>query len=156
MPKFTTGFMLVEVVITTSIIVSSLLVLIAVAQKSISLSRQSLERGEASFILEEGAEAMKIIRDNAWTNISGLTAGTTYYLSWNGTTWSTTTTASSIGNFTRTVVVAAVNRDSSDDIALSGTADSGTKKITITVSWPLGDSTTLSKTVSFYVSDIWS
>src|SRR3989344_1744694 len=78
-PKFTTGFMMVEVLIVSSIITVSILAAMAVSQKSIFVSRQAFHASQAAFLLEEGAEAVRILRDNAWTNISSLTAGTTYY-----------------------------------------------------------------------------
>ena len=156
-PNIKSAFALVEVVIVTSIITASLLVLVAVAQKAIVLSYQSLERIQASFILEEGAEVTKAIRDANWTNISGLTVGSNYYLSWNGTSWSFSSTPSTIGEFTRTIVIANVLRDpSTDDISSSGNSDAGTKKDTVTVSWPAGNGTTLSKSLSFYITNIWN
>ena len=113
---------------------------------------------QASSLLEEGAEAVKTIRDNDWTTISNLTVGTTYYLSYSSVTnlWSLTTTPSTIGIFTRTVVISAVNRDSNDDIVSSGgTLDVKTKKVTITTSFN-SQSGTISKTLVFYISDIFN
>ena len=52
------GFMMVEILIVISIIVVSVLAALAVAQKSIYLSRQSLHQSQAAFLLEEGAEAV--------------------------------------------------------------------------------------------------
>jgi predicted O-linked N-acetylglucosamine transferase (SPINDLY family) len=49
-----------------------------------------------------------------------------------------------------------VNRDANDDIASSGTLDARTKKISITVSWAVSDATTTSKTLDFYISDIFN
>lgn len=103
---------------------------------------------------------MKSIRDASWTNISGLTLDTNYYLTFNtGTnTWSlgTTPTATIDSIFTRAVVVSAVNRDANDDIAVSGTVDTRTKKVTVTTSWALADATTSSKALAFYMSDIFN
>ncbi len=154
--KNISGFALVEILVATSIITVTLLSVATIAQSSIKMSRRSLNASEASYLVEEGAEAVKIIRDNAWSNISGLTNGTTYYLSYSGGTWSLSTTVSTIGIFTRTIVFSAVNRDSNDDITSSGgTADTGTRLVTETVSWPDG-STTATKTLSLYIADIFS
>src|SRR4051812_43467589 len=101
------GFFLIEVVVAASVIAVVLILLLSSIQDMVEVSQRSLERTKASFLLTEGAEAVKSIRDDAWTNISVLTAGTTYYLSWNGSKWSLTTTASTVDQFTRTIVFAA-------------------------------------------------
>ena len=155
------GFSLIEVVIAASIISIALFSMMSASTKGIQLSNRALRQTQANLLLEEGAESVKAIRDAAWTNISGLTAGTNYYLTYNtGTnTWSlgTTPTSAIDSIFTRTIVISAVNRDASDDITLSGgTLDARTKKVTVTVSWALSDGTTSSKVLSFYISDIFN
>ncbi|HTE48504.1 MAG TPA: hypothetical protein VK675_01190 [Candidatus Paceibacterota bacterium] len=137
-PSSTTGFMTVEVLVAVSIITVSLLAASAVAQKSIYVSRQAFHSTQAAFLLEEGAENARIARDNAWSNVSSL----------NG--------AEQIGIFTRTVVASDVNRDNTTkNIAATGTDDPGTKLITVTLSWIEGG-VTISKTLQFYLSDIFS
>ncbi len=155
-PSSTTGFMMVEVLVVVSIITISMLASMAVAQKSIFVSRQAYHVSQASFLLEEGAEAVRILRDNAWSNISGLTAGTTYYPMFSGGTWTLTTTPGTVGSFTRSVAVASVLRDDvTGDIAATGTNDPGTRLVTVTVSWMEGGSA-VTKTLSFYIFDIFS
>jgi Tfp pilus assembly protein PilV len=152
------GFTLVEILVACGIISVTLLSLIASAQKGIELSTQALRQVQASYLLEEGAEATKSIRDANWTNISGLTLGSTYYLSYNTGTniWSLSATPNTVDSFTRIVVITAVSRDGSDDITTSGgTVDTGTKKVTVSVSWP-SVSGTLTKTLSFYIANIFN
>ena len=145
---------MVEVMVAVSIITVSVLAAMAVTEKSILVSRQALHASEASFLLEEGAEIMRILRDNSWSNISSLSASTLYYPVFSGS-WSVSSTPSSVGNFVRTVSVASVNRDASSDISSSGTDDPLTKLITINVSWEeVGQ--TVNKALSFYVMDIFS
>ena len=154
----TSGFMIVEVLIAASIITVSVIASAAVAQKSIYVGRQAFHVTEAAFLLEEGAEAVRILRDNAWTNISGLASGTTYYLKFSGGTWTTTTLESdgTIGIFSRKVVITNVNRDATtQDIATIGSDDPGTKLVTVTVSWNEGG-TMITKTLPFYIIDIFS
>jgi type II secretory pathway pseudopilin PulG len=74
------GFMMVEIVIATSIIAILIISMMSVVQRGISISRQSLHTIQAAYLLEEGAEAVRILRDNAWTNISELSTSLTYYL----------------------------------------------------------------------------
>ncbi len=157
--KYVSGFTLVEVLVACSIITITTFSLLSGAAKGIELSTRGLRQMQASYLLEEGGEAVKTIRDAAWTNISGLTVGTTYYLSYNNGTnvWSLSTTSNTIDSvFTRTVVLSAVNRDGSDDITASGgTTDTRTKKVVITVSWA-ASGTTVSKTLTLYIADIFT
>lgn len=147
------GFGLIEMVVGVSVLAISLVGIGAVAQRSLALSRQSLQETQANFLLEEGSEVVRFFRDTSWVNISGLSTTTAYYLSYSSR-WATTTTASTIdGAFTRTVTLADVYRDGSDDIASSGTYDAGAKKITVTLSWLNGFGTS-TKAVQFYLTDI--
>ncbi len=153
---YNTGFMVIEVLIAASIISVSILAATAVAQKSVYVSRESLHITQAGFLLEEGAEAVRIVRDNAWSNVSSLALNTNYYPAFSGGTWTLSSTANTVGIFTRTVSVASVMRDNTTkDISSSGTVDTGTKLITVKVSWNEGGST-LSKTLSFYIMNIFS
>lgn len=148
--------MVVEILVAVSIIVVSVLAAMTVAQKSISVSRQAFHTTQATFLLEEGAEAVRILRDNAWTNISDLSAGANYYLNFSGSTWILEETANTVGIFTRTISLANVNRDNiTKDISSTGTNDLGTKLITVTVSWPEGG-VTITKTLQFYIMNIFS
>jgi len=150
--------MAVEILVAVSIITVSILAAMAVSQKSVYVSRQSFHATQSAFLLEEGSEVIRILRDNAWTNISGLTAGTDYYLKFSGGTWITSLTAADgiVDIFTRKVSIANVNRDNTTkDISATGTDDPATKLVTVTVSWPEGG-TTITKTLQFYIINIFS
>src|SRR3989339_357200 len=103
------GFMVIEVLVASSIITVSILAAMAVAQKSVYVSRQAFHVSQAAFLLEEGAENARVNRDNATKDI--VTSG--------------------------------------------GTSDAGTKLITVTVSWKEGG-TTVTKTLQFYLTDVFS
>lgn len=151
------GFMTVEILVAVSIITVSILAAMAVAQKSVYVSRQAFHTAQAGFLLEEGAEAMRIIRDNNWTNISSLTVGADYYLVFSGGTWILSAIPNTVDIFTRAVSVSNVNRDDTtkDIVSSGGTLDDGTKLITVTVSWQEGG-VTITKTLQFYIMDIFS
>lgn len=163
------GFTIIEVLVACSIITISMFALMQTAQKGLYLSHQSLKKSQASFLIEEGVEAVKSIRDNNWASISGITLNTPYYLFFNTNTklWvlsnaSTTSLPSHIptypidGVFTRTVVINSVGRDVNDDILSSGgTIDPRTKKINITVTWT-SSGISSSKNLSFYITDIFN
>ncbi|HBG68717.1 hypothetical protein A2W67_00600 [Candidatus Nomurabacteria bacterium RIFCSPLOWO2_02_40_28] len=151
------GFMVIEILIVASIITVSILAAMAVSQKSIYVMRQAFHATQAGFLLEEGAEAVRILRDNAWSNISSLTAGTNYYTTFSGGTWTLSATANTVGIFTRTVTVASVSRDNvtKDIVTSGGTDDTGTKLVTVTVFWSEAG-TTVTKTLKFYIINIFS
>lgn len=149
------GFMMIEVIVAASIITISVLSAMSVAQMSIRTSRQAFHTTQAAFLLEEGAEAVRILRDNAWTNISSLTPATDYYPTFSGGTWTLSSTPNTVGIFTRTVRITAVNRDNTTkDISAVGTDDPGTKLVTVTVSWTEGG-VTVTKTLPFYITNIF-
>ena len=150
------GFMIVEILVAISIITVSILAAMSVAQRSISVARQSLHASQASFLLEEGAEVARILRDNAWTNISSLSTSSTYYPTFSAPNWSLSITPNTVGIFTRTTTISNVNRDNTTkDISASGTDDPRTKLMTVTVSWS-ESGVSVSKTLSFYIMDIFS
>jgi hypothetical protein len=131
------------------------LVLTATLQKSVQVAQLSLARGQANLLIEEGAEAVKLIRDTSWASITAIPTNTTRYLAFTGGTWTVTSTPNTIDGFTRTIVVTDVSRDATDDIASTGTLDTGTKKVTVTVSWQ-AKGTTQTENLIFYVADIAS
>lgn len=152
------GFSLVEVVVASAIISIITFSIVSAGQKGLVLSQRAMHQTQASYLLEEGAEAVKTIRDTSWATISALTVGTTYYLAFNTSTntWSLSTTNNTIdGFFTRKIQFADVYRDVNDDIASTGTLDSRTKKVDVTLSWP-SDGGTVTKNLSFYIADIFN
>lgn len=150
------GFGLIEIVIGSTILTISLIAISTYFQKSLQLSQDSGKIVQASFLLEEGVEAAKFFRDTSWQNISGLTAGASYFLQFDGTKWATTSSNIFVdGVFERKLVIDNVARDANDDIVSSGgTNDADTKKATVSVSW-LGRNGTTTKSISTYITNIF-
>lgn len=157
--KSVKGFTLVEVIIACTIITVTILFLMSAATKSIELSNRMLKDVQANFLLEEGAEAVKTIRDNSWANISGLTLNSNYYLSFddNNNVWSLTDVPiSPIDDvFNRVVSFEEVYRNNEDDIEEGGSLDENIKKVKIMVSWPTKDQT-INKELTFYLANIFN
>lgn len=152
--KIRDGFFLIEVVVATAVISTVLVILLGAISNSVDISALALQRTQAGYLLEEGAEAIKVIRDSAWANISNLTVNTDYYLSWSGSTWVLTSAPNTNGIFTRTAQCQNVSRDTNNDIVTTGgTNDAGTKKCIITVSWT-GARGAQSESLSFYLANI--
>lgn len=161
MNKFNTssGMSLIEVLVASAIIVSSVVSIMGAYGGLTSLSLKNTPKLQAAMLLGEGAEALRVIRDSGWTsNIATLSNGTTYRFTWDTAEgrWRATTSASMIdGMFDRTFTLSAVNRDSTsyDPVTTGGTLDTGTRKALIQVSWNDGTGTT-TKSVETYIYNI--
>ncbi len=151
------GFSLVEVIVAVSIAVFSILAVWRVYTLFIKISLSNPALFQASFLAEEGIEAVKFMRDSSWdSNITPLTPGISYTLIFDGVTWGVTTTPTFISNqFDRRVSVTNVYRDGSGNIADAGSLDANTKKVLVTVSWQKDMSTT-TREITTYVSNIFN
>lgn len=153
--RASSGFALIEIIIAAAIISASVFSLLSVGQKSVELSRRALAKVQASFLLEEGAEAVKIVRSDGWETVEAFADNTLYYPTFSSSIWSLSATPNTVGNFTRTVTFESAYRDANDDLAESGTADAGTRKATVSVSWPESGGTE-EESLVFYIADIFS
>ena len=124
------GIGLIEAVAGVSIISVFIFSLMLASQLSQKIVGESVRNTQASFLLEEGVDTVKILRDTGWgSGIGSLAAGTDYYFSYNGTTWVSTNSNVYIdGIFERKFVLNNVYRNASDDIAASGTLNHTKKK----------------------------
>lgn len=151
------GISLVEVIVGTAIFLVALTGLITAYNVFVRAGMTTLGTIQATYLLEEGVEAMSIMRDYSWnSNIKDLAPDTNYYLSWTGGRWVSTTTVSKIDNlYSRYITIARVNRDSNDNIAVSGTDDHNTRELTVYVSWPNG-ATTTALSISSYFTNLFN
>lgn len=153
----TKGIGLVEVVVGAGILSLAGVALLITYGLYVRVASFAPRPIQAAFLEDEGMEAMRTLRDKSWANISGLTASTTYYLSFNASTtsWTTTTTPSMIDKiFSRTIVLSTVNRDANNDISSSGSNDPNTRKVTISVSW-FKDNATTTKQLIGYLTNLF-
>lgn len=150
------GFGIVEVLVVAVIISLVLVGLHATTVQALRLVQQSTKRTQATFLAEETIEVLRAMRDTGWTSSIGtLSASTDYFLAFNGSAWTISTTNIFIDDlFERKFVIENVNRDANDDIATSGTMDPNTKKITATVSW-LSQTGTTTQSVNTYITNLF-
>ena len=150
------GFSLVELVVGLAILSLVFMGLVSSYNAYIARVSGGAKAIRAAYLLEEGLEATRIIRDGGFqTNIASLTLGSDYYLSFSGSAWSVNqSTPEYIDGVLRKVVFDAVYRDGNSDITPSGTLDTGTKKVTVTVSYPSGTGTT-TKSLATYLTDLF-
>lgn len=155
---FHRGLSLVEIVIGSSLILIALSGLITAYAFYFRAGLRNTPELQAAFLLQEGAEALTLLRDEAWTNLSSLAPETPYFLSWNGTKWTTTASETLVDNaFRRTITLSDVYRRNSDkDIVASTspdakTIDPGTTKITVQVTAPGG----VDKSLTAYLTNLF-
>ncbi len=155
------GFGLLEIIIASAIVSVTIFSLSYVFLIASKLNAVSSDTVRANFLAEEGVEALRFLRDKSWSaNLSGLSVGTTYYLSFVSATsaWSLGSSGGAyIDNaFWRTITVANVGRDASFNILSSGgTNDPDTKKVNVQVAWlERGATTTI--TLSTYLTNIFN
>lgn len=153
--NFNKGFGIVEIIVGAAIISFAFFGLMNTANLSLKVLHENSRDLKAVFLLEEGAESVKILRDEDWNNIAALVIGTDYYLEFDGEIWNSTTTNVFIDDFfEKKFIFEDVYRDSNDDISVSGTLDPNTKKTAVSVSWR-GRNGTTTKSVSFFISNIF-
>lgn len=153
------GFTLIEIVLATSMITTFLVSISMYYKKILDVSQDTTRHIQSGFLLEEGVEAVKLLRDTSWsTKIATLSTTTTYYLYWNGTSWTSTTTKQVTENvFTRSFTIADVRRDVSDNIASSGTYDPSSKKVVFVVEWSRkGSRATTTESAETYMMNLFN
>lgn len=132
------GIGVVEIIVVVGLIGTLVLGLIQFTVLSSQPTSKTVRETQATALAEEGLEALKALRNESWASqIDILTNNTTYYPTVVSSNWTMSTTDPGLvdNTFSRTVVLEAVYRDANDDIAQSGTVDTGTRKATVTVSW---------------------
>lgn len=146
------GMGVVEVLIATAIFSGMLVGFVWISRISFRLVSENARRSQVRFLLEEGLEAVRTIRDRSWSsNIAPAVLETAYYLTFSGGAWSLSVTSPGLidGVFSRTVVLSEVYRRISDDDIVAATSteskavDPGTRRVTVKVAWGSALATTL-------------
>lgn len=156
--NFKKGIGLVEVLVAVFIFTIILSSLILVSNMYLSGAGDNLKFTQAAYLAEEGIEAVKIVRDNDWNNISNISTNQNYYLSFDvaSSSWKALNGKGQVDGFSRWFVLEDVKRDSTNkDISNIGDIDPKTKKLTVYISW-LGKGGVTTKNISTYITDIVS
>lgn len=112
------GFLLVEILLSTSLFVLFLTAFAGVFYYGLQSSILAGKRSQATMVAEEGQEAVRSMKNS---NFSSLVAGA-HGLTYAGDTWSFSGTVDTVNGFTRQVTVTDI--------------DSNRKDVTVTVTWP--------------------
>lgn len=156
---FKKGFGLIEVVIGSAVLSVALFGISGFFHTVLKASGITESAVQGDYLLEEGIEITKIFRDMSYTgNFKNMSTSTTYYFSWNGTNWATTTTNTIIdGKFERKFTLADVKRDSiSKDISPSGVFDPDAKLVTVSVAWWTPVVGTTTRSIQTYVINLFN
>ena len=131
------GISIIEVIVASAIIAISVVGIVTALQAFLLISLDNTEKTQAALMLEETSEVVQYIRDKGWSaNIEVLDSQVEYYIVWNGLDYSLTNTPQiEKQKFTRKLIFEEVERDSNDDITSSGTLDTGTRKVVVTIEW---------------------
>ncbi len=150
------GISLIEVVIGSSILLVAMMGIMAAYSLYVRTTLSNTERLQATLLLEEGVEMVRILRDADWdAHIDPLSTGADYFVQQSGSSLSFVSGSEYIdGKFERSFEVFDVYRDGNDDIAISGTLDGSIKKVVVSVSWSTRTGTT-TKEVTNYFADIF-
>ena len=143
---------MVEVLVGISIVAVTLIAIGFGVNAYVEARRELITETKSTYLVEEGYEIIRAIRDNDWNTIEALTTGTTYYLAVATTTIAISNSPEIIdSNYRRSFVPRAVYRNGSDDIVPSttpgATVDAGSRQIDVSVAGPNG-TTTLSAILS--------
>ena len=133
------------------ILIGSSVGLIGISLRIFNTAKQHLQ---ANSLMRQTAEIIQSLTRDNWHNIYDLTKNSNYYATSTSNVWSfvagqETSTINDIP-YKRYFQVSNVNRDTSGNIAASGTDDSSTQKITIFLEY--GNNYISSSSLSFYLT----
>lgn len=128
---------MVEIIVVVAVVMVAFTAILQLFKLQLEGERAKREELQVYALLSESLEAVRAVRDHAWTNLSSLTLGANYYPVISGNAWTLSgTDPGPIDGFTRWITLSSVRRDGSDNIVLSGgTVDSGTLLVTSTINW---------------------
>ncbi len=155
MNQKTRGIGLIEVVVGLSVIFVSMVSVMTAYNFFLKVANNNTMVVKAEFLLEEGVEALRFIRDKSWNDFSNIPTDTTYHLVFQEGTWLATSTNLYIDDFfERKFSINNVYRDSGDDISETGVLDDGSRKVIVSVSW-FGAGATSTRSTSVYLTNLF-
>jgi len=152
------GFSLLEIVVGVAIISLALFGISATARNMVRVSADVALETQSGFLLEEGIEAMRAVRDNSWASIGDLSVGEEYYIDTEValiTGWLSQTPSRIDDTFTRTVVIDDVFRDATDDIVELGTLDPNTKMVSVEITWSKANGLEVRRSASTLLTNLF-
>jgi type II secretory pathway pseudopilin PulG len=140
--KHKNGFLILEILLVMGLLAIILPALLTGLYTARSGKAQQDQRVKAVSVLKEAQEAVKNVRNQDWATFA---VNGTFHPLVNSGNWTLVSGATTVGDFTESVVVSDTNRDTNGNIVTSGgTVDPSTKKVVITVTWAVPYSSSMS------------
>lgn len=148
------GLGMVEVIVVVAVILVGFTAVLELFRLQFRNDTTAREDVRAYALLSEAMEAVRSVRDDNWSNISGLTQGADYYPAISGNAWVLSgADPGPIDGYSRWIVFSSVRRDANDDIVDSGgSVDADTLKVTGSIEWQSGGQTK-TKTLITYLTN---
>lgn len=133
--KAIAGFSIIEIIVACAIFLGTISAFVTASEVLKDIAAHAEGKTHASLLLEEGAEAILLMRDLDWdANLAGLTLESPYSLSWDGDSYVLTGGDVVIGDrYWRRVTFFEVHRDAGGSFAESGTVDPDTLRAEIEI-----------------------
>lgn len=132
------AFTIIEVIVVAAVIIAVFVAILGFFAFESKVAERGRMRLKAASLNREAIEAVRNFRDNTiWASdgIGNLNTGANYHPVISGDSWNIISDSEIINEFTRKIVFDRVYRDGNDNISGSGTEDSNTRKVIITISW---------------------
>ncbi len=155
---FRRGMGLIEVIIGTTIITLVLSFSVAAVSHFFTIGKKTVDRVAATYLAQEGIEAVRFMRDVSWSSIATVPIDTPQYLDIAPAAISITAAPEVIDGFERTVFVHDVYRaNAGEDIVPSASpvgkaVDPNTKLVEVVVYAP---ATGVTVTLGAYLTNLW-
>ena len=149
------GLGMVEIIVVIAVITTAFTAILQLFKLQIETERAKREEMASYTLLSESLEAVRSIRDDAWSNLSSLTIGAEYYPEISGNSWVLSSIdPGAINGYSRWIVINSVNRDGSGNIvsAPSGSLDSDTLEVVSYIEWQ-SNGTTTSRDLRTYLTN---
>ncbi len=118
----TSGVTLVEVIFGVSIVVVVVLFVGLTLTQFTEVRNNLMDEARKAYLAEEGYEILRLLRDEAWSNLTAVPVSSTRYLDVSTTTLAISTTPEIIdGEFTRNFRLLSVYRNGSGEVVASTT-----------------------------------
>lgn len=132
--KMKRGFSIIEIIIACAIFLGTVTAFVAASEILRDLQARAEDKTAAALLLEEGAEAILLLRDLGWdAHFGSLTLESPYSLYWDGDSYELSGSDVEIGGYLRRVVFSEVLRDGGGAYSSSGTVDPDSLKAEIEI-----------------------
>lgn len=150
------GILLLEVIVGIAVFFGVFLAFYNLSYQLGIAQRETVTDVQVTALMTAALEGARAIRDDDWATFAGYDSDQDYYVVHNGTDWILQTTPIQILNgYNLSVRLSDVYRDANDDIADSGTLDTNTRLVTVTVSWTDSRGTERQDSMSEYLTNLF-